>query len=286
MTTRALFPWSLSARDWKEVLRRLMNELRDDQVSVIAAGMAFFMVLALLPLFALAISLYGLFTDPSLVEEQIRVLATLVPPMAWEVIAAGLSKLSAQEPGVLGFGFLLGLAGSFWAVWNGALTMIRGVNIAYDTVETRSFVRLRWIAFQLTIAILLFGAVAFVLLALLPLFIEFLGLQASEELVARLARWPLLLVTALFGLALVYRFTPNRPKPKWRWVTPGSLLATVVWLIGSALFSIYVDAVADYDRVYGSLGGVAVFMLWLYMSAYAVLLGAELNAEIERQATR
>jgi membrane protein len=280
-------PWRLLGQGWRDVARRLRVELEEDNISVVAAGMAFFMLMALLPLFALLIAVYGLVMDPALVEQQIEVLGTLVPKPAWQIIAAGLTKLSSQTPAVLGFGFVFGVAGSAWAVSSGALMMIRGLNIAYDQRETRGFLRLRWLSLKLMVFILLFGALAFSLLAVLPVAIDWLGLPAGPRLVAQLTRWPLMLLTAIFGLELMYRLTPNRPKGTgWRWISPGSLLATVVWLLGSALFALYVDRAGNYDKLYGALGGVVVFMLWLYMSAYCVLLGAELNAEIERQATR
>jgi membrane protein len=277
-------PLELSFRDWKELLRRVRKAHDDDHQRVAAAGMAFFMALSVPPLAALLFSIYGLVTDPKLVEEQMRMLGDLIPSPAWRVVGQHLSQLTSQPPSVLGVGFLVGLGGLVAAVSSGALMMIRSMNIAYRAQETRGFLALRWLALKLTLGILAFGAIALALVAILPFVLNVMRVEGDRQMIARAARWPIMVATAMVSLAVVYRITPNRERPQWRWVSAGSLVATVVWLLGSALFSVYVDVAAKYDRVYGSVAGIAVFMLWLYMSAQAMLLGAALNAEMERQA--
>lgn len=276
-------PWRMSLADWKDVLARVWHEIDDDHVTVVAAGMAFFMLLAVLPLLTVLVSVYGLVADPVMVERQVSVLAALVPSSAWSVVNERLQLLIDQPSSVLGLGFLAGLAGSLWAVSSGANTLLQGVNIAYDERETRSYLALRWLALKLTVAMVGFGVLAFGLVALLPLAMNAMGWQAGEQGIVRILRWPIMLLAGLFGLAYVYRVAPNRTRPRWRWVSLGSGVATLLWLLGSALFSAYVDLAGNFDRSYGSAGGIVIFMLWLYVSALAVLLGAELNAELEHQ---
>jgi membrane protein len=194
--------------------------------------------------------------------------------------------LTSHPTSALGIGFLVSLTLALWSARSGTSSMITALNVAYEEPEKRSFIWFQVIAIGLTAGIVLFTLVALGLIAVLPVVIDFLPLGEFGKMLSSIIRWPVLLVLLLVGLSVLYRYAPSREEPKWRWVSWGAAVATALWIIGSALFSLYVAKFAGYDKSYGSLGGVVVLLMWLYLSAFVVLLGAELNAEIEHQTAR
>jgi membrane protein len=175
---------------------------------------------------------------------------------------------------------------AIWSASSGTKHLIEAVNVAYDEDEGRGFVRVRFLAMLFTLAAIAFLIVAVGLIAVLPSALADAGVPAQVRAAFDIARWPLLAVLMMLGLAVVYRVAPDRRDPKWRWVSWGAVLATVIWIAGSALFAVYTSNLGNYDQTYGSLGGIVVVMLWLYLTALVVILGAELNAELERQTAR
>ena len=267
-------PTDIPARGWKDVLARTFAEAKSDQLSLLAAGVAFFGLLALVPgLFAL-VSIYGLVADPADVAGHVQDLLGTAPAEVRNFIEQQLESVTGSDEGAAGIGAAIGIAVALWSASSGMKHMIDALNAAYDEDEGRGFVKVRALSLALTIGAVLFVLAAVGVITVVPAVIE--GPVA-------LLRWPLLGAAFVGAIAVLYRYAPSRDEPEWRWTTPGALVATVLWLVGSGLFSLYVGSFASYNETYGSLGGVVVVMLWLFLTSAVVLFGAELDAELERQ---
>jgi membrane protein len=271
-------------KDWKDILVRTWKEAGDDNVGLLAAGVAFYGFLAFVPLLASAVLTYGLIADPTTVAEHIQTLARTLPREAASIIADQLQAITGSESSAHGLGLLLAIAIALYGASKGSASVITALNIAYEVKETRGFVKRTALALLMTVGlvvVVLFGASAISALA----FIEHL-LPFSSPIVHTLLQillWAVAAVVVGLGLALVYRYAPNRPDAPWAWITPGSAAATLLWLIASFGFGLYVSNFGNYNATYGSLGGVVVFLTWLYLSGYIVLMGGEMNSELERQ---
>jgi membrane protein len=272
-------PW----RGWLQVMRRTYLEIISDRISLVAAGCAFYATLALFPAITMLISVYGLVFDPTTVEPQLQVVRELLPPAAFTLIADRVHTLVSQEKATLGFSLLISTAIALWSSSTGTKAMLSALNMAYEEQERRSFLRFQATGLIMTLCGILGAILALVILVFLPVAIEFFGLDAYAKAVVRTASFAMLIVFVIASLSLLYYFGPSRRSAKWHWVTPGSLIATLLWLVASILFSLYVGHIASYDTSYGPLGAIAGVMMWFWVSAYAVLLGAELNAELELQ---
>lgn len=276
-------PTKIPPRGWWQVVRRAFKESSADNVSMLAGGVAFFAFLAIPPAIIAALTLYGLFADPATVAQQVEALAAALPAETQPLVSGLLNSLTAPGGRVLGIGLVVSLLGALWSASGGTSNLMSAVNIAYDEEETRGFVKVRAIALALTLGAIVFVLIAVALVAVVPVVLDSLALGAVGTLVAQILRWVLLLIAVVCALAIVYRIAPDRDDPKFKWTSPGALVATVLWLIGSALFSLYVNNFGSYNATYGALAGVVVFLLWMYLTSYIVLLGAEINAEAERQ---
>ena len=272
-------PW----RGWRAVIRRTFFEMLTDRVSLTAAGCAFYGTLALFPAMSMLISLYGLMYDPATVEPQLALLRDLLPPAAYGMIHDRVHMLVTRPPSTLGLGLVISTSVALWSCASGIKSLIIALNLAYGEQEKRGFLRYQLVAFSITILAILSATVGLALLVGLPAGLAFVGVPANQTLWLRLASFGLLVIGVLAGLSLLYRFGPCRPTPRWQWVTPGSMVATVLWIAASALFSWYVARFSTYDATYGPLGTVVAFMMWLYVTVFVVLLGAELNSELELQ---
>lgn len=283
---RADTPSEIPARGWKDILQRVYKNISDHRVIALAAGMTFYSLLALFPALAALVAIYSLFADPATIASQMEKLSGFLPAGAIDVARDQLARVASKGTQTLGFTFLIGLAISMWSA-NGAMkSLFDTLNIIYGETEKRSFIKLNIISLGFT-----FAAVAFVLVALgaivaLPVALKYVGLSEATDLLLRIGRWPALLLTLMFALAVVYRYGPSRNRARWRWVTWGCALAAPMWLAASGLFSWYAANFGKYNETYGSLGAVVGFMTWLWISAIVVLLGAELNAEMEHQTAR
>jgi membrane protein len=272
-------PWS----GWKRVLRRTAREVATDRISLVAAGCAFYATLALFPAISMLVSIYGLVFDPSTVGPQLAVLRDLLPPSAYQLIADRVQVLVSKPPGTLTFSLALSIVIALWSASTGTKSILGALNLAYEERETRSFLRFQLTALGMTLGGILAAVSGLAGLLLVPAAVALLHISAYGALIARVVSFVLLLVFVLLSLSLLYRFGPSRRSAGWHWVTPGSLFATLLWLLASALFSFYVQHLASYDATYGPLGAVVGVMMWFYVSALAVLVGAELNAGLERQ---
>jgi membrane protein len=273
-------------REWKAIVSGVYNGITEDRILLIAAGVTFYLILALFPGIAALVSIYGLFVDPRTMVNHLDLVGSVAPGGAIDVLREELTRLGQQNGTALGISFLLSLAISSWTATSATKAIFDGLNVAYGEVEKRSYIKLSAIALIFTV-----GAIVFVLLSIaavvaLPIVLNYIPLPGLTDIVLRIARWPILFVMIAFALTVFYRYGPCRPVPRGRWITWGSLLATVVWLAASILFSWYVAHFGSYNRTYGSLGAIIGFMTWIWLSIIVVLLGAELNAEIEDQTTQ
>jgi membrane protein len=276
-------PAQIPARGWWQVIRRAVKESTADHVSMLAGGVAFFAFLAVFPALIAAVTLYGLIADPAEVARQVESLAGALPQETRPLIAGQLNSVVSSSDSALGVGLVVSLLAALWSASSGTGNLIQAVNLAYDEDETRGFLKLRALALLLTLGAIVFVLVTLTLVAVVPAVLDALPLGTAGRVIAQVVRWLLLVAVVIGALAVVYRVAPDRDAPRFRWVSVGALVAAVLWLIGSGAFSLYVNNFGSYNKTYGALAGVVVLMLWLYLTSYIVLLGAEINAESERQ---
>jgi membrane protein len=279
-------PTAIPARGWVQVVKRAWAEAKDDNVPILAGGVAFAAFLALFPALIAALTLYGLVADPAQVAAQVNDLASALPETARPIITDQLAAVTAGSDRALGIGLVVSVLAALWSASGGTMNLIKATNLAYDENETRGFLKLRGTALALTLGAVVFVLLAVALVAVVPVVFEALGLGGIGLVAAQVVRWALLVALVVLALAVVYRVAPDRDAPRFRWVSAGAFVATVLWVLGSVLFSLYVNNFGSYNKTYGALAGVIVLMLWLYLTSYIVLLGAEINAESERQTAR
>jgi len=270
----ATSPTEIPPRGWKDVLARTATEAKNDQLSLLASGVAFYALLALVPGLVTLVSIYGLVADPADAAGHVRDLLGTAPGEVRDFVEQQLTSVAEGDASAAGLGLLLGLAAALWSASSGMKHLIDALNAAYDEEEGRGLVKVRLLSLALTVGAVVFVVAAIGVITVVPAVVE--GPLA-------LLRWPVLAAAFVGALAVLYRYGPSRDEPEWHWTTPGAILATVLWIAGSGLFSLYVGSFGSYNETYGSLGGVVVVMLWLFLTAAAVLLGAELDAELERQ---
>lgn len=280
--TPAGIPW----RGWKQVLRRTFAQMISDRISLSAAGCAFYATLALFPAITMLIFIYGLMFDPVTIEPQLDVLRQLLPSSAYQLIDARLHELVAKEHGTLTIGLMISIAVTLWSAATGTKGVLSALNVAYGETEQRSFLRFQLVSFGMTLGAIGGAALAIAILVFLPAVFHFIGLSDQSKGLIRAASLLMLVLFVLAALSMLYRFGPSRQQPRWAWVTPGSIVATLLWVVASGLLSYYISNVASYDATYGPLGAVAGVMMWFYVTVLVVLLGAELNAELELQTAR
>jgi membrane protein len=282
----ATHPLQIPWKGWYDILWRTYREMNSDRLLSIAGGVSFFVLLAIFPAITALVSAYGLFFNASTITNNLSLLNEVVPGNVLGIVHEQASRIASNSGGALSIGIVVGILVSLWSAMSGVKAMIDALNVIYEQKECRSFLKLNLVALVFTFA----GFAAFLLaiatIVVLPLILSPIGLASLTETVTRIARWPLLLVVLLIGLAALYRYGPDRRKARWEWVTVGSVFAAVTWIIASFLFSLYLASFANYNATYGSLGAVVGLMIWLWISTIVVLLGAELNAEIEHQTAR
>jgi membrane protein len=269
-------------RGWKDILWRVKQQMSQDRLSIIAAGVAFYGLLAVFPGLIALVGLYGLAFDPQQVEQQIAALSGILPQEARQVLLTQLRDLTTTDRTALGIGAIGGLLLALWSASAGMRTLMEALNVAYDEEEKRGFIRFYGTALLLTLAAIVGAVLAIGMVIALPVVLKLVGLAEALKWLIAVAAWPILVGMMLLGLAVVYRFGPSRAQARWRWVSWGAVTATVLWVVGSALFSFYVTRFGNYNETYGSVGAIVILLMWFLLSSYAVLIGAELNAEMER----
>jgi membrane protein len=278
-------PSQIPPGGWFQILRRSFKEVRNDHLTLVAGGVAYAWFLALFPGLIAAVLIYGLVTDPSQVESQVNNMASGLPSDAQSLITTQLKSIAGGSGG-FGLGLVISIALALWSASAGMAGLVEAVNIAYDEDEDRNFVVKRALALVLTIGFLIFLAVAVTLVAVFPIVLSQLGTSPVVEIIAQVVRWAILAGAAIVALGLIYRIGPDRDAPAVRWLSLGSVLAALIWIAASVGFSFYVDNFSSYGKTYGALAGVVVLLIWFWITALVVLLGAEINAETEAQTVK
>lgn len=274
-------PLDVLREDWRGVARAIWREIKADNLSLVSAGISFYALLAIFPAVAAMVALYGLVAEPSTIGEHLSFVRGVLPHDAYQLIADQVRELTSGEDAKLGFGFVIGVAISMWSASRAVIALITAMNIAYEQTEERGFVLINLMALAFTLAAVMVTVVAMALLGGLPALIAPLRLPGWFETLLLLLRWPPLAALVLIGLALVYRYGPSRRHARIDWLTPGAVIAMLFWLLASAAFSAYVANFGKYNETFGSLAAGIILLLWFYVCAYAVCVGAEINAEIE-----
>jgi membrane protein len=279
-------PWQIPWKGWKDIFWRTYRQTGEDRLLAVAGGVVFYGLLAVFPAVTALVSLYGLFANPAAIGDHLLLAEGMLPQSSIDILRDHINQLTSDSGAKLGLGFIFGLAVALWSANAGMKAIMDALNVAYEEQEKRGFIRLTVVSLAFTLA-----AIGSVLLALgavvvLPVVLKYLGLPDIADLLLRIARWPLLLILIVIGLAVLYRYGPSRRQPGWRWISVGSVIAAVTWLFSSALLSWYLSSFADYHATYGSLGAGIGLMMWMWVSSIVILLGAQLNSEIEHHTVR
>lgn len=274
-------PHKISFSGWKTILIEVKNEITADNVGIVSAGVAFYGFLAIFPAIMALMSIYGLATDPQQIEQQLSQLAVMMPDQAFSLLKQRVEIFLSTPGTTLGWGTAIGILFSIWSSNKGTKSLFEGIDIAYDTIERRGLIRQIAMASIFTICgtILILLSLAFIVL--FPAFMHKLGLPEDTEKIIAILRWIVLAVIVTLFLCVIYQFAPTRKRPHIKWVLTGAIFSTVVWLLASWGFSFYVSNYGNYGEVYGSISAVVVLMLWLYITCFIILLGAEINSEID-----
>ena len=284
---RADMPIGIPWRGWKDVFWRTVEEISADRLLLIAGGVVFYGLLATVPAITALVSMYGIFTPASTINAQLSFLADVMPAGAYQLISDQIVRIAGNSDGKLTLAFILGLGIALWSANAGVKAVFDALNVVYDEDEKRGWIKLNAISLSFTFAgvvvlILILGAVV-----ALPLVLAFVGFAAQQQAGwLPLLRWPVMFALVVLGLSVLYRHGPSRRHAKWRWVSVGSVFAALTWIAVSVAFSWYLSKFADYNATYGSLGAVIGLMMWMWISTAVVLIGAELNSEIEHQTAR
>jgi len=277
--------WSLPWTDWRAVLKRVFAFMSTERVTLTAAGVSYYTLLALFPALAALVSVYGLITDANSLSAHLDALAGIVPETILRFIGGELNRLIQNNPGRLGISAAVSLLVALWSANGGVKSMFWAMNIAYNTEEERSFIKLNLITLAFTLAAMVVFVVVINALVVIPLLVGALELGALGRLLATVISGAVAFIIVYAAIVVIYRFGPSRPPAAWRWITPGAVAAAVVWLIASIGFSFYLSNFSNYDATYGTLGTAIGLLIWLYISAFIVIVGADVNAELEKQAT-
>ncbi|WP_265502464.1 YihY/virulence factor BrkB family protein [Paracoccus beibuensis] len=279
-------PGQVSSTGWKQILWRVKDEITTDHISVVAAGIAFYGLLSVFPAIAALISIAGLVMDPADIAAQLQTVVSMLPESAAGILQEQVDKVAGGDQTGTGIVAFIGVAIALYGAMKGVLTLIEGLNIAYDEQEQRGTIRLYLTAFLITLCLILGLIVGLGLVVLLPSLAALGHLPEPLATAVGWLKWPVMAVLVMLALAVIYRFGPSRAEPKWRWVSVGAVAASVLWILGTVAFSIYVRNFGSYTETYGALGGVIILLTWMWLSAFVVLAGAELNAETEQQTPR
>jgi membrane protein len=276
-------PSQIPAPGWRDIAIRVKDDIKNDRLSIVAAGVAFYAALAFFPAIAALISLYGLFLDPQRIAGQLSAFGAILPQQALELLEGQLREIASARSSALSLAAVGALLLTLWSASGGIKTLMEALNVAYKEQEQRGFFKLNAVALLLTLGGIVGAVIALAIVIALPAVVAMMPLGEMFANVVLFARWPLLAVAMMVALGVLYRFGPSRQHPRWSWVSWGAVIATIIWLVASGLFSYYVAHFGDYNKTYGSVAAVVILLTWFLLTAYAVLIGAEINAEMERQ---
>lgn len=282
----AMSPVDIPINGWRDIAWRVCAGIGNDRLLAVAAGVVFYGLLALFPAITALVSSYALFADAATIGKHLSFAASLMPAGAFGIVEEQITRIAQAGGGQLSSAFIIGLLLAIWSANAGMKAMIDALNVIYGEIEKRSVLKLNLLSLTMTL-----GALAFLLLAIgavvvLPLVFAWLGIESWGQWAIAFLRWPAIMIVIALALAVLYRYGPSRREAKWRWLSVGAIVATLLWVTGSALFSWYLSNFADYNATYGSLGAGIGLMMWLWLTSIAVLIGAELNAEIEHQTAK
>lgn len=276
-------PVQIPVKGWKDIAWRVKDEIAADRVGLIAAGVAFYGLLALFPAITAIVAITGLVVEPTQVADQINQLSGLMPKEVITIITDQATAVAGSREDGLGLAAILGILIALYSASKGMASLIQGINVAYDEDETRGFFTLYSVIFGLTL-FLIFGLITALLATIaVPIFLAFVNLGPVVELLTTIGLWVGLVAMTMLGLSVLYRYAPSRNSPKWSWASFGACIGCVIWIVASAGFAFYVSKFGTYNESFGALAGVIVVLMWFWISAYIILLGAELNAEVEAQ---
>ncbi|EIE49291.1 ribonuclease BN [Salipiger aestuarii] len=280
-TTQADHPAELRRGDFKTAALEVWRAISQDKLSLIAAGIAFFGLLALFPAITALMAIAGLFLTPGDVTAQITQVSQMMPQSAAEIVIEQAKGVAGSDQGGLGIAAALGIVIALYSASAGVSNLIQGLNVCYGTHETRNFVKLKAVTMMMTLLMILGLVVALAVVLVLPGVLAVVNLGGAVEATVSVLRWILLLGLTVAGIGLIYHFGPDRAPANWRWITPGALIACFLWVAASFGFSLYAENFGSYQETFGSLAGVIILLFWLWISAFIVLLGARINAALE-----
>ena len=280
---QAELPTQIPPKGWWQVTRRAFTESSADNLGIMAGGIAYAAFLAIFPAMIAGISLFGLVADPATIAQQAEGVLAALPEAAQPLIRDQIVALTQTSSGALSWSLAISILLALWSASSGTSSLMTGINIAYDEQESRNFVKLRGTALLLTLGAIIFVLLTLALVAVVPAVLNALQLGTLINVIVQIVRWVLLVVLIIVALAVVYRLAPDRDAPRFTWTSVGALVAAVLWVVASLGFSLYVNNFGSYNKTYGALAGVVVLLLWLYLTSYIILLGAEINAESEKQ---
>jgi membrane protein len=275
-------PTEIPAQGWKQIVKRGWKEAKADQVPLLAAGVAYYAFLAIFPALVAIVSIYGLFADPATITSQLKSLTEALPGQARQVITDQVTALAARRT-ALGIGLIISILIALWSASGGISNMLTAITTAYDEEEKRGFIKKRLLSLALTVGAILFMLIMLGIVAVLPPLLNSIFGSGALKWVFQILGWLVLMVIVMVVLGILYRIAPDRDAPKIKWVSVGAVVATVIWLLASIGFSIYSSTFGNYAKTYGVFAGIVVLLFWLWLTAYAILLGAEINAETEQQ---
>ncbi len=279
----ALSPFHIPLKGWRDIAWRVYAEIGNDRLLAVAAGVVFYGLLALFPAITALVSSYALFADAATIGKHLAFAAALMPAGSFGIVEEQITRIVQAGGGQLSSAFIVGLLLAIWSANAGMKAMIDALNVIYDETEERSFIRLNLTSLAMTLGALVFLLLAIAAVVVLPLVFAWLGIESWAQWAVAFLRWPAIMIVIALALAVLYRYGPSRREAQWRWLSIGAVAATLLWVAGSVLFSWYLSNFADYNATYGSLGAGIGLMMWLWLTAIAILIGGEINAEIEHQ---
>lgn len=276
-------PRDIPARGWWDVAWRVKDQLAADNVSIVAGGLALFGLLSIFPSLAVAVAIYGLIASPEQIAAQAQTFSGVLPEAGMVILTEQLTELATRSSSTLSAGVIVGILLALWSARRGMGALITAMNVAYNEYERRGFIRRMALSLVFTVCGVLGFVIVVALTIAVPVVVDFLPLGPAAQWILLVARWTLLWLVAVLSLSALYRFAPHRSMARWQWLNVGSCIAASVWLVASVLFAVYVRNFGSFGQTYGAIGSVVILLTWFYISAFVVILGAEINSELERQ---
>ncbi len=277
-------PTEISFSGWKDVMVKVKDKIGENHVMIVSAGVAFFGFLSIFPAIMALISIYGLAMDPQQVEEQLTRVSSMMPKQTYEVLRQQVEKFVNNSGGSLGWGTAFGILFGIWSANKGTKSLFKGVDIAYETKSNRGVLKQNALTLLFTFGAIILVILSAALIVAFPAIIESIDIPGNMQNLIDWLRWLVMGLILVGSISLVYGFAPEKKRPKFKWVISGALLSAILWLLASWAFSFYIRNFSNFGEIYGSLSAIVILMLWLYLSSFIILLGAELNAELEHHA--